>query len=174
MTMRLLFLIFAFLTSLAQAEEFLDPAVAFKPSARALDGQTVEISFAIAKGYYLYRDKFRVTVEGDAAALEARAIAADIRQLHDTAGVPWRGFGLLLRAGLRPGLLISGAMALGGSVLGLMLLRSLPVLQRALASGSLQLGSISGNTAYWGLPVAVALLPPGRSAMRSPTTWWGP
>ena len=74
-------------------------------------------------------------------------------------GVPISLAGLLLRAGLRPGLLISGAMALGGSVLGLMLLRSLPVLGRALPSGSLQLGSITGNTAYWGLPVAVALLP---------------
>jgi len=74
-------------------------------------------------------------------------------------GVPISLAGLLLRAGLRPGLLISGAMALGGSVLGLMLLRSLPALRRALPSGSLQLGSITGNTAYWGLPVAVALLP---------------
>lgn len=26
---------------------------------RALDAQTVEVSFEIAKGYYLYRDKFR-------------------------------------------------------------------------------------------------------------------
>ena len=69
MTMRLLFLVFAFFVSLASAEEFLDPAVAFKPSARAIDGQTIEIRFEIAKGYYLYRDKFRVTVEGDTVAL---------------------------------------------------------------------------------------------------------
>jgi ATP-dependent helicase/nuclease subunit A len=39
------------------------------------------------------------TRSADAAALEARAIAADIRQLHDAAAVPWRGFGVLLRAG---------------------------------------------------------------------------
>jgi len=42
------------------AQEFLDPLVAFKPTLRALDGQTVEVRYEIAKGYYLYRDKFRV------------------------------------------------------------------------------------------------------------------
>lgn len=69
MTMRLLFLLFSFLLSLAHAEEFLDPAVAFKPSVRALDGQTIEISYEIAKGYYLYRDKFRFSVDGEATSL---------------------------------------------------------------------------------------------------------
>ncbi|WP_412478383.1 protein-disulfide reductase DsbD [Azonexus sp. IMCC34839] len=69
MTMRLLFLLFSLLVSLAHAEEFLDPAVAFKPSVRALDGQTLEVSYEIAKGYYLYRDKFRFTVDGDSATL---------------------------------------------------------------------------------------------------------
>jgi predicted permease len=68
-------------------------------------------------------------------------------------GVPISLTGLLLQAGLRPDLLVSGAMALAGTVLGLLLLR------RWLPSGSLQLGSVTGNTAYWGLPVAVALLP---------------
>ncbi|MDD2884028.1 MAG: protein-disulfide reductase DsbD [Dechloromonas sp.] len=58
--MRYLLFLFVFLASLAQAQEFLDPADAFKASARALDGQTVEIKFTIADGYYLYRDKFRV------------------------------------------------------------------------------------------------------------------
>ncbi|MFZ2971916.1 MAG: protein-disulfide reductase DsbD [Ferribacterium limneticum] len=69
MTMRLLFLVFAFFLSLAHAEEFLDPAVAFKPSVKALDGQTLEISYEIAKGYYLYRDKFRFAVDGETAPL---------------------------------------------------------------------------------------------------------
>ncbi|UCV10176.1 protein-disulfide reductase DsbD [Dechloromonas denitrificans] len=67
--MRSLFLLFSLLFSLAHADEFLDPAVAFKPSARALDGQTVEVTYAIAKGYYLYRHAFRVAVEGEAATL---------------------------------------------------------------------------------------------------------
>ena len=67
--MRTLFFLLAFLASLAHAEEFLDPAVAFKPSARALDGQTIEVVFDIAKGYYLYRDKFRFAVDGDSVTL---------------------------------------------------------------------------------------------------------
>ncbi|WP_371324091.1 protein-disulfide reductase DsbD [Dechloromonas sp. ZY10] len=53
----------------AHADEFLDPAVAFKASARALDGQTIEVRYEIAKGYYLYRDKFRFAVAGEAATL---------------------------------------------------------------------------------------------------------
>ncbi len=71
MTMRLLFLVFSVFFSLAHAEEFLDPAVAFKPSVKALDGQTIEVSYEIAKGYYLYRDKFRFAVDGDTATLGA-------------------------------------------------------------------------------------------------------
>src|SRR5664279_479731 len=57
------------LCTTAGAEEFLPPAVAFKPSARALDGQTIEIRFEIAKGYYLYRDKFHFTAGPDSVVL---------------------------------------------------------------------------------------------------------
>ena len=67
--MRTLLFLLAFLIPLAHAEEFLDPAVAFKPSARALDAQTIEVAFEIAKGYYLYRDKFRFTVDGNSVTL---------------------------------------------------------------------------------------------------------
>lgn len=67
MTMRILLFLFAFLTSLAHAQEFLDPAVAFKASARALDGQTIEVSFDIASDYYLYQDKIKFAIDGDAA-----------------------------------------------------------------------------------------------------------
>jgi len=67
--MRILFLLFSLLFSLAHAQEFLDPAVAFRASARAVDGQTIEVSYDIAKGYYLYRDKFRFAVEGEAVGL---------------------------------------------------------------------------------------------------------
>ncbi len=45
------------------AEDFLDPEVAFKLEARALDARTVEISYSIASGYYLYREQFRFTAE---------------------------------------------------------------------------------------------------------------
>jgi len=48
----------------AHAEEFLDPEVAFKFSARALDANTLEARWQIADGYYMYRDKFRFGVEG--------------------------------------------------------------------------------------------------------------
>ena len=73
MKMRSLFALFSLLVaclcSFAHAQEFLDPAVAFKPSLRAVDGNTVEVSYEIAKGYYLYRDKFRFVVEDEAAPL---------------------------------------------------------------------------------------------------------
>jgi thiol:disulfide interchange protein DsbD len=44
--------------------QFLDPAVAFKPSLAALDGRTLAVRFAVAPGYYLYRDKFRFDADG--------------------------------------------------------------------------------------------------------------
>ena len=47
----------------AQAAELLPPMLAFKPTASAADGQTIVVRFEIAKGYYLYRDKFRFSAE---------------------------------------------------------------------------------------------------------------
>jgi len=48
----------------AHAEEFLDPEVAFKFSARALDANTLEARWQIADGYYMYRDKFKFELAG--------------------------------------------------------------------------------------------------------------
>lgn len=48
----------------AHAEEFLDPEIAFKFSARAIDATTLEARWQIADGYYMYRDKFKFAVEG--------------------------------------------------------------------------------------------------------------
>jgi thiol:disulfide interchange protein DsbD len=48
----------------ASADNLLEPEKAFRFSARALDG-AVEIDFAIADGYYMYRDKFRFAAEGN-------------------------------------------------------------------------------------------------------------
>lgn len=45
--------------------EFLDPAVAFRPRIKTIDAQTVEVSFDIASGYYLYREKFRFASESE-------------------------------------------------------------------------------------------------------------
>jgi thiol:disulfide interchange protein DsbD len=58
----------------AHAEEFLDPEVAFKFSARALDATTLEARWQIADGYYMYRDKFKFEVAG--AALGAPQLPA--------------------------------------------------------------------------------------------------
>jgi thiol:disulfide interchange protein DsbD len=48
----------------ALAEEFLDPEVAFKFSARALDANTLEAHWQIADGYYMYRNKFKFELAG--------------------------------------------------------------------------------------------------------------
>ncbi len=45
------------------ADEFLDPDIAFKISARALDARRVEVNFEIAPGYYLYRERFAFAAE---------------------------------------------------------------------------------------------------------------
>ncbi len=45
------------------ADEFLDPEVAFKLSARAADGDRIEVRFDIAPGYYLYAEKFSVEAQ---------------------------------------------------------------------------------------------------------------
>ena len=75
-----------------------------------------------------------------------------------TWGIPISLVALLLRAGFRAELLTAALMAAAASGLGLLLLR-LPALGRPIPEGSLQLGCIVGNTSYWGLPVALALLP---------------
>ncbi|MCP9932134.1 malate transporter [Cyanobium sp. AMD-g] len=75
-----------------------------------------------------------------------------------TWGIPISLVALLLRAGFQANLLTAALMAAAASGLGLLLLR-LPALRRRIPNGSLQLGCIVGNTAYWGLPVGLALLP---------------
>ena len=49
---------------LGAGAELLEPEKAFRFSARALDAATVEVSFAIAEGYYLYRERFKFAAEG--------------------------------------------------------------------------------------------------------------
>ncbi len=44
-------------------EEYLDPDVAFKFSARMLDPQTVAVSYEIADGYYMYRERFKFSAD---------------------------------------------------------------------------------------------------------------
>lgn len=45
---------------MVQAQEFLDPEIAFKVEAQMQDQQTVRVRFLIADGYYLYRDKIKI------------------------------------------------------------------------------------------------------------------
>ncbi len=48
----------------AAADEFLDPLDAFKASVRAADARTVEVTFEVAPGYYLYDEQFAFTADG--------------------------------------------------------------------------------------------------------------
>src|SRR5260221_2363348 len=47
----------------ASADDLLEPDKAFRFSARALDAGTVEVRYAIADGYYLYRERFRFAAQ---------------------------------------------------------------------------------------------------------------
>ena len=48
----------------ASAADLLEPEQAFRFSARAADSGAVEVRFAIAEGYYLYRDRLKFSAEG--------------------------------------------------------------------------------------------------------------
>ena len=45
------------------ANDLLEPEKAFRFSARALDASAIEVSFAIADGYYLYRERFKFVLQ---------------------------------------------------------------------------------------------------------------
>ncbi|MFC5549750.1 protein-disulfide reductase DsbD [Massilia aerilata] len=65
--LRLLLSLFASLVLLAPvhaADDFLPPEQAFKLSARMLDPHTAEVSYAIADGYYMYRERFKFSAAG--------------------------------------------------------------------------------------------------------------
>ncbi len=65
---RLLLLLAALLAAQAAlAQELLEPEKAFRFSARMVEGPAAQVQFAIAPGYYLYRDRLRFAVEGDSA-----------------------------------------------------------------------------------------------------------
>jgi thiol:disulfide interchange protein DsbD len=48
----------------ARAEDYLDPEVAFKFSARMADPQTIAVTYDIADGYYMYRERFKFAATG--------------------------------------------------------------------------------------------------------------
>ena len=54
--------------------KLLPPEEAFRFAARALDTRTLEASFAIADGYYMYRDKMRFSLEPASPAIDAASL----------------------------------------------------------------------------------------------------
>ncbi|MDY7539267.1 protein-disulfide reductase DsbD [Undibacterium sp. 5I1] len=52
-------LLFFGFSSVAVADDFLDPEVAFKVSGKMIEPGVAEINFNIADGYYLYRERFK-------------------------------------------------------------------------------------------------------------------
>ena len=46
------------------ADDYLDPEAAFRFSAVMKDGKTVAVSYAIADGYYMYRERFAFQADG--------------------------------------------------------------------------------------------------------------
>ena len=57
-------LLFAGAQAARAEEDFLDPEVAFKLAARAVDERTVELTYTVAPGYYLYREQFKFVADG--------------------------------------------------------------------------------------------------------------
>ena len=47
------------------ADDLLEPEKAFRFSARVLDAAAIEVRYAIADGYYMYRDRFKFAAAGD-------------------------------------------------------------------------------------------------------------
>lgn len=74
-------------------------------------------------------------------------------------GVPFSLAALLLRSGPSFTLLKVGLLGLLIPLLSLLILAVSP-LRRRVSERVLMLGAVVGNTGYWGLPVALALLPP--------------
>ena len=87
MTFSLLrFLLLLLLCAGARAADPLPPALAFRPTAAAIDGRTVEVRFEIAGGYYLYRDKFRFAARPDDIRLGAPILPPGKEKLDETFG----------------------------------------------------------------------------------------
>ena len=63
-------------TAEAAQVDLLPAEQAFRFSARALDDRTLEARFAIADGYYLYRDKIKFMVTPEGAVLGAASLPA--------------------------------------------------------------------------------------------------
>lgn len=65
----------------ADPADLLDPADAFRLSARSVDARTAEVEFRIAKGYYMYRDRFRFETQSGQLIADAVLPAGNVK--HD-------------------------------------------------------------------------------------------
>jgi predicted permease len=74
-------------------------------------------------------------------------------------GIPLSLMALLLRSGLGGELLITGLAAALITTTALLAICLLPPLRAAVPQAALRLGAVVGNTGYFGIPVALALLP---------------
>ena len=84
---RMLLFVFAAGANAASTDDLLEPEKAFRMSARALGAAGVEVRFAIADGYYMYREKFRFALEGAAdAKLGAAEFPAGVRKKDEFFG----------------------------------------------------------------------------------------
>ena len=79
-------------------------------------------------------------------------------------GVPLSVAGLLLRSGVGLELADAAGLSLVLILFGLLLLHW-PALRRWWPLGAMRLGAVTGNTAYFGVPVVLALLPPASLAL---------
>lgn len=68
------------------ADEYLDPAQAFRASTRLLDTRTVEVRFDIASGYHLYRDRIVIADATAGARLGAPAVPHGQSEFDETFG----------------------------------------------------------------------------------------
>jgi len=76
-----LLLFWAVIPATFAAEEPLEPEQAFKFSARAVDSKTIEARWQIHPDYYMYRDKFKFSVEPATAKLGTPALPKG--EVHD-------------------------------------------------------------------------------------------
>ncbi len=74
-------------------------------------------------------------------------------------GIPISLMGLLLKVGLKMDLIESAVMALVAIGILMTILVVIPQLRESISCKTLQLGSGFGNTGYFGIPVALTLLP---------------
>lgn len=74
-------------------------------------------------------------------------------------GVPLSVIGLLLKSGVNGDLLATALIAMAAIASWMLALQALPPRLRPVQTPTLQIGCVLGNTAYFGIPVALALLP---------------